>query len=521
MKTAHLIFLFILCVGFQFTHAQHNKKIKELDQYFQQALEDWNIPGMGISIVKDGEVLLSKGYGVKNVETGEKVNSSTLFAIASNTKAFTSAGLAMLVDRGELSWDDKVVDYLPYFEMYDSYVTDEFTVRDLLCHRSGLATFSGDLIWYGSKYNRREIIERAKFLEPQFGFRESYGYQNIMFVAAGAIIEEVTGQSWDKFIQENILDPLNMNSTLSSVSSIQSQTDIALPHNFGLKRTDSPSAQKRNFVIDWVNWDNMAPAGSLLSSPDDISKWMICQLNKGQNENGARLWEESRSQEMWTMHTPKTLSGWKIQNFPTLSLSGYGLGWAMESYRGKKLVMHGGGYDGMISQTGLVPEENFGIVILTNNLNWLPGALFYQAVDIFFGDEDADWSKFYLETKELVDSLDQVSLEKFNSNRVLGTSPSLDLKEYAGTYTCELYGDCLVRVDGDHLAFEFEPTPLFQGTFNHWHYDTFRLNWTTDMMLPSGTGNFIIDANGKVEELRVDVPNPDFDFTELEFIKME
>ncbi len=509
-KYSKFLFLLLGLVILNTSFSQ-KKSIKKLDAYFEQAIKDWNIPGMGVAIVKDGEVILAKGYGVKDVATGEAVDENTLFAIASNSKAFTSAALATLVDEGLIAWDDKVRDYLPYFELYDSYVSNEMTIADLLCHRSGLATFSGDLIWYGSSHSREEVIRRAKYLEPVAGFRESYGYQNIMFLAAGEIIPVVTGKSWEEYIQEKFLNPLSMNNTLTSVTQFTKETNLALPHN---------EENGKNHTIDWVNWDNIAPAGAILSSVSDLTKWMNLQLNMGMLDTTA-IWSERQANEMWSVHTPQNLSSWSRSTFPSKTFSGYGLGWELFNYQGRKIVAHGGGYDGMISKTVLIPEENMGFVFLTNNINWLPSALANQVMDEFLGcDEYVDWGAKYLGYKQGSDARAIEEEKAAEEARIKDTKPSLPLEAYAGTYGGEMYGNCTVRIIGDQLAFQFEPTSLFRGTFRHWHYDTFQLNWSSDMMLPSGMVQFILNPKGEVEEMLIDVPNPDFDFTELEFKKL-
>ena len=249
-------FLAFLFVALPFALQCQTKQIKNLDTYLEKAMLDWGVPGMEVLIVKDGEVLLEKGYGVRNTETNEPVTENTLMAIASNTKAFTTASLSMLVDEGKISWTDKVVDYLPYFKMYDPYVTQEFTIEDLVTHRSGLATFSGDLLWYGSTHSRVEVIKRAQFLKPVRGFREGYGYQNIMFTAAGEVIAAVSGMSWEDFVKQRILTPIGMERTLTSTLEMKNGMDVSSPHNYKFEK---------QIPIEWINWDNMSAAGSIIS----------------------------------------------------------------------------------------------------------------------------------------------------------------------------------------------------------------------------------------------------------------
>jgi len=296
-----------------------SKTIKKLDAYFEQALKDWEVPGMEILIIKDDEVLLEKGYGIKNTETNEPVTPETLMAIASNTKAFTSAALAQLVDEKKIKWDDKVIDHLPYFRLYDDYVTQNMTIRDLLSHRSGLSTFSGDLIWYGTHHSREEIVKRARFLEPSFQFRDGYGYQNIMFIAAGLVVEKVSGVSWDDYVKEHFLNPLGMKHTLTSTLDLDATKNVSAPHNYKFNK---------QIPIEWINWDNMAPAGSLISCVSDMKFWLQAQMNQGVFMKDT-LWSAQRSEEMWTVETPKAISSWSKENFPSKTFDGYGLGWAL------------------------------------------------------------------------------------------------------------------------------------------------------------------------------------------------
>jgi len=272
------LLLLLLITGFNGAEAQTTGRRKpatiekELDALFAKAIVDYNVPGMAVAIIKDGNVLLSKGYGVKNSLGKAPVDDKTLFAIASNSKAFTAAALAILVDEGKIKWSDKVRAYLPYFEMYSPYVSQEMTIRDLLTHRTGLATFSGDLIWYGSSHSREEVIRRAKYLQPVCGFREAFGYSNIMYLAAGQIIEKVSGITWDDFIKEKIFMPLGMTESNSSINHFKKGANLAIPHN---------EIDGKNVPIKYINWDNINAAGSINSSVSELTQWMKLQLGKG------------------------------------------------------------------------------------------------------------------------------------------------------------------------------------------------------------------------------------------------
>ena len=506
-----------------------------LETKFNAALEQLNVPGMAIAIIQDDQVLISKGYGVRNSNTNVPVTDSTLFAIASNSKAFTAAALAILVDRGTIKWDDKVRKYLPYFTLYSPYVSDEFTIRDLLCHRSGLDTFSGDLIWYGTTYSRDQVIKRARFLEPRFGFREQYGYSNIMYLAAGEIVSVVSGMTWDEFIRENFFKPLGMktsNTTVSNYSNKGGQIcsgatcNIASPHN---------EVAGKNTPIAYVNWDNIGPAGSINASVAELTQWLKLQLHKG-TLNGREYWKEQRTWEMWENNTPKPVGKWQREHMPSRHFNGYGLGWELMEYRGCKVVSHGGGYDGMISKTVMVPEKNLGFVILTNNINTLPSCLTYEILDAFLMETDKkgnpkgakeDWISMFAQFKKDDDAIGLKMQEEDEASRVKQTRMSLALASYCGIYSSEMYGDVLVTIDENPLTpfgglkIMFEPTALFQGQLTHWHYDTFELTWSTQMMLPKGKATFVLGADGKPVELKVVVDNPDFDFTELKLVRMK
>lgn len=510
MKTSFaFLVVIVLSIGL---HAQpYKKELRDLDAYFAQAMSDWNVPGMAVAIVKDGQIIFEKGYGVKSTETKEKVDQHTAFAVASNTKSMTAAALAMLVDQGKIKWDDPVQKYLPWFKLYNPYVNEHLTIRDLLCHRSGLETFSGDLLWYGSQHSRREVLERAKYLKPKYGFRAHFGYQNILFLAAGEIIPVVTGKEWEEFVKEEFIDPLEMKQTFLSTQELNRAGNVASPHN---------EVNDRNIPIAWVNWDNIAPAGSVITSVHDWSQWIKLQLGEG-TYNDRQYWSEARTNEMWTIHTPEEISKRRKEIYPTLEFAGYGLGWQLQTHHRRKVVGHGGGYDGMISRTVMVPEEGLGAVVVTNSNSSLSYALTYRILDVMLGvRKPHDWSQTFL---KLIKAGEKEEDENAINGieKVEGTTPTHDLETYAGSYEDEMYGKIEVRLVGDQLMFQFEPTPLFRGTFRHYHYDTFVLNWGTQMMLPSGLARFELGNDGLPAGLHIDVINPDFDFTELSFSKLD
>ncbi len=511
--------IWILCALFTF-HAGAQKKdnaaarrLETIDQLCRRALADFNLPGMAVSIVLNDSVVFSKGYGVRDVRSGAAVDGDTRFAIASNTKAFTAAGLAMMVDEGKLQWDDPVRKYLPWFTLYDPYVSENITIRDLLCHRSGLATFSGDLIWYGTNHPREQVLRNARYLKQAMGFRSGWGYSNILYLAAGEVLEQASGTSWDEFMSRRIFGPLGMRNTNTSVRELDLAGNTAIPHN---------EVNGRNIAIEYVNWDNIGPAGSINASANDMATWLRLQLRRG-NWRGQTLWNEARTWEMWENYSPRPVSKWQREQMPSRHWNGYGLGWQLMEYGTCKVVSHSGGYDGMISMTTMVPELGLGVVILTNNNNSVPSALSFEILDEFTAvKENKDWLAFFLDRNREEERESEKSLQDLKAERARGTQPSLMPDKYCGTYRSEMYGDVVVRAipDSDALIIDFTPTALFKGELTHWHYDTFRLHWKTQMMLPPGLVTFVLGASGTVEEIKVDVPNPDFDFSELRLLRV-
>lgn len=503
------IFLFLLPSLLLAQPKNLKANLKEIDDYAAKAGQDWRVPGFAMAIVKDDSVVWAKGYGVRELGKPTLVDAHTLFAIASNSKAFTAAALAILVDEGKIKWDDPVTKYLPWFQMYDSYVTREMMVRDLLCHRSGLATFGGDLIWYGSTYSREEVVRRIRHLKPTSSFRTRYGYQNIMFIAAGLVVEVVTGKSWDDFIKARFFAPLGMATSNTSVKDFKSTDNVATPHN----ETDG----KIN-VIHYVNVDGIGAAGAINSCVAEMAQWLRLQLGRG-TYKGKKIFNAARSREMWTPHIMFQIGEQAEKQNPTTHFSGYGLGWGLRDYQSRKVASHGGGLDGMISQVALIPEENLGVIVLTNSETSLASFLVNKVFDVFLDAPKRDWSGEALARQKDNQAAQKDAAKKIEDERVPGTKPSLTLAEYAGTYGGQMYGEAKVAEENGRLVVRLVPSPMFVGDLEHWHFDTFRLKWRDSVVYPFQKGfvTFTLDAQGKVDEMKIDVPNPDFDFTELEF----
>jgi CubicO group peptidase (beta-lactamase class C family) len=472
--------------------------LKGIEAYILKAMKDWELPGLAVAVVKDDKVVLAKGYGLKEVGKTDPVNENTLFAIGSNTKAFTATALALLVQDKKLSWDDPVTDHLKGFQLFDPYVTREITVRDLLSHRSGLGR-RGDALWYGQDFSREEILRRIRFLKPNSSFRSQYGYQNIMVLAAGQIIPPVAGVSWDEFIKERIFKPLEMNRSNTSTKDLQTVDNVAAPHT------------KKNgkvVAIPYRNIDNIAPAGSINSSVMEMAQWHRFQLGNGKY-GGKQILDPAILQVTHDPHISMPVGPERKKGYPSNHFIAYGLGWVLEDYRGRLIIWHNGGIDGMLSHQGFLPEENLGIVVLTNSdRNRLDAALFYRIVDAFLGEPVKDWSQTSLAQAKEGEAKAEEARKKAEESRVQNTRPSLEVIGYCGTYENEMYGTAEVKGEAGKLILYFNSKPM--GVLDHWHYDTFKVNPAASgslrflELLEDSLVTFTLNAKGKVAGMEIE-----------------
>ncbi|HSH46775.1 MAG TPA: serine hydrolase domain-containing protein, partial [Longimicrobiales bacterium] len=360
--------------------------LQGLDAYVEKGIQDWEIPGLALAVVKDGEVIHMRGYGVKSLDTGEPVDENTLFAIGSASKAFTASAVAMLRDEGLLEWDDPANEHLPSLELFDPWATRQLTVRDILTHRSGLSR--GDAVWYSTDFNRDETLRRIRYLEPSWGFREQFGYQNLMYLAAGQLVPALTGTSWDAFVEERIFEPLGMERSNPSADSLEGMRNVAAPHSW----IDGEVG-----TIPYKNIDNIGPAGSINSSVAEMVNWLRLHLSDGTFQ-GQQILSEDAVEEMQTPQMLLRLEGrWRGMS-PTSHFMTYGMGWFLNDHHGRLVVQHGGNIDGMHALVGMMPEEDVGLVVLTNiTPNYLSYSLMYRVFDAILGEEPVDWSGQLLE----------------------------------------------------------------------------------------------------------------------------
>lgn len=491
----------------------------DLDSYVARVLKEFQVPGLAVAIVKDGNVVLAKGYGVRKLGEPAAVDEHTLFGIASNTKAFTAAALAMLVDEGKISWDDPVTKHLPMFQLYDPYVTREMTIRDLLTHRSGLGLGAGDLLWWPpTDYSREEIIRRFRFVKPATSFRSRYAYDNVLYMVGGQIIPAVTGKSWDQFIRERIFKPLLMNESNTSVSAFRPGDNIAIPH---------APVEGRIEAIKYINLDNVGPAGAINSNVSDMARWVILQLNHGRvspADASARLFSERQSREMWTAQTitplgdpPPQLAALKA-NF-----SAYGLGWGLTDYRGKKVVSHTGGLPGYVSRVALIPDLKLGVVVLTNQESGGAfQAIVYHVFDHYLGASGTDWIAAFRTLEEQGRARAADFEKRQSASRAADSKPSLPVGKYAGRYVDAWYGEAVISDENGKLVLKFSHTPALTGDLEHWQYDTFKVNWRDRSLNADAFVSFALKPDGSIEQMKMAAVSPltdfSFDFQDLLFI---
>lgn len=477
---------------------------KKIDLYLEKTQKEWNVPGMSVGIIQDGKLVFSKGYGLKEVGRNDQPDEHTLYAVASNSKAFTSALMAMYVQEGKLRWTDKVVDHLPYFRLYEPGISEKVNLMDILSHRVGLRTFSGDILWYKSKLTSEQIIRRLRYMPNQFEFRDGFGYSNVMYVTAGEILKKAGGKPWGELVTERILKPLGMSRTTYKLSELTKLGNLASPHAL---------VDGKNVPIPYTDWEEVAATGGLYSSVSDMSKWLILHLQNGINGKDTLLRPGSYSQ-LWTMHNNFEVNHQGYGYF-NVNYSGYGLGWVLRDFHGVMNASHTGGYDGMITSVSIFPDLNAGVIVLTNGLESPITAVSNYLNEALLGKPEKDWSKITLERQKQNKDRDTRIKDKLSA-RVKDTKPALPLEKYAGVYHTAVYGDIKVSLQQGRLKIEFEHTPFLNAWLDHFHYDTWQLNWINQSpWYTFGTVQFTLNSELKVTGIQFDVPNDDFWFEEL------
>lgn len=477
------------------------------------------VPGMSVTIVENGRVTFAQGFGVRRLGTNERVDADTIFQLGSVGKAFTVAGLAVLVDRGQLSWDDRVIDHIPYFQMYDPWVTREMTVRDLLVHRSGLGLGAGDLMFVPrSSRSREDTVRALRHIQPSTSFRSGYAYDNVLYAVAGQLIEEVSGKTWERFMREDVLVPAGMRTATSDRVERRRTRNRAWPHG----RRDGPmqgmGTQEMMDDSGRAEFDpelgaNAAPAGGIAASANDLGRWIAIQLAHGATPEGGQLFSEAQGREMWTpqIHVPFGAAPEPVAA-STPQFNSYALGWMERDYQGHRLIMHTGAVFGAQSILILIPELNVGFSVAINCEDGEAAlGVAYELLDHYLGRPYYNWGEAWQTFVHQRDERAVAALQQQVASPAQ-SQPSLPLARYAGAYADAWYGPINVTQQGDHLVMNFTQTPGMTGTLTHFQYDTFRVDWRDRLIEPAYV-TFALNADGAIDRASMRAVSPLADFS--------
>lgn len=496
-RRMHVLFVFSLLIALfvvsQGPRAQAQDAFAGFDAFVERAMSQWQVPGLAIGLIKDGKVLLAKGYGYRDVEKRLPVTSQTLMAIGSNSKSFTVTLLGMLSDEGRLDWDKPVRTYLPDFELHDDVATRLMTPTDLVTHRSGLPRH--DQLWFPGMFSRAELYSRLKHLEPSATFRQRYQYNNLMFMTAGVLIERLTGETWEAAIKQRIFTPLGMTRSNTSVRDMPSSGD----HSFGYVLR-----AERVAGVPYRNIDAIGPAGAINSNVDEMLRYVQMHIDEG-TANGKAIISKRFAARMQSVHsaTPAAYDP-DVPTYTETGPGGYGLGVAVRSYRGRKVVEHSGGIDGFISAMSWMPHDRLGVVVLTNlsGTNPVPGIVVQNAYDRWLGLDQVDHLARAKESQARSERQGTDREQKREAERVTGTSPSRALAQFAGTYEHPAYGTVTIVENAGQLAMRRGGGAT---RLEHFHYDVFRpvtnadtRPWTPRQRITFGSG-----SSGRVETVSI------------------
>ncbi|MDP4222374.1 MAG: serine hydrolase [Bacteroidota bacterium] len=515
---SRLLFTTLLLAGFISIVAQTISS-GEIDSLVEKTMKTFDVPGIAVAVVKDDKVIHSRGYGVRSLNTKLKVDENTLFAIASNSKAFTSAALGILVDEKKLSWDDKVIDYIPEFRLYSPYVTEEFRIRDLLTHRSGLGLGAGDLmIWPGlNDFTLKDIIHNLRYLKPVSSFRTKYDYDNLMFIVAGEVVARASGMRWEDFVETRIMKPLNMTASAAAYSRLKDKSNVIDPH--------APVNGVVQVIDRDFNFNEVGnAAGGIYSNITDMCKWIIMQMNDGRYGEGLknRLFSEEVHREMWS---PQTII--KVTN-PTAyntHFSSYGLGWFLSDVKGYKQVGHTGGLAGIVTQVTLIPELKLGIIVFTNQQSGAAfNAISNTIKDRYFGIKGIDRVKQYRESETgAQNNAKKVTDEIWKNIGAQQKNASISVNDtlFTGTYSDNWFGDAIISVKNGNLWFDSKRSMKLTGEMFAYKGTTFIVKWNDRSMDADAYVMFCLDKTGKASGIKMEAISPltdfSYDFQDLDF----
>ena len=483
---------------------------REIDSLVNAAKQEFNIPGVAIGVVKDGEIIHAKGYGVTSLKSKKPVNKHTNFAIASLSKAFTTTALAILVEEGKIGWNDKVSTYIPEFKMYNPYVTAHFTVDDLLTHRSGLDLGAGDLMIFpgGSDFTMDDILHKLQYLEPVSEFRTKFDYNNLLYLTAGELIKRVTGKSWAEFISQKIFRPLQMDRSYGHFKAMDETGNVSDPHS-------APDPDGNLQVIPHYYGMPNGAAGGIYSNIDDLCRWMKTHLNEGRygDDLEKRLFTEASQDEMWSVHT--TLTPWYFDRYNS-HFRGYGLGWFVSDIKGRMHVQHSGAVPGMISNLLLIPDIDLGIIVLTNHFQ--NGGSFCNAValsimDAYLGLDDHNWIDRIAKPTRLNQSNADSVVQRVWNTVDTSSSKHIDESNYTGIYADDWFGEVEVFEQDEQLRMKCHRSPKLTGTMHFYNANTFVVEWDYDALNADVFAMFELNEDGKAVAIKMKGVSPNLDFS--------
>ncbi len=485
---------------------------------FEQRVErlraEYGVPGVAISIVENGQPSLARGWGVQELGTNRRVDADTIFATGSTGKAFTAAALGLLVDEGKIKWDDKVIDHMPYFRMYDPWVTREMTIRDLLVHRSGLGLGAGDLLFVpNTDRSKKDITLALRHIKPATSFRSAYAYDNVLYTVAGQLIEEVSGMPWEQFMRQRVFLPLGMNNSTASETDFQANRNRAERH----ARIDGPVrglGSQIKLSADSALSQAAAPAGGLSISANDMSKWLMMQLSSGKITGTQRNLLSAKTAN--DLVNPVTLT--PADNFPTEfrdvapTFQTYALGWTVQDYRGAKLIWHRGAVFGSLAAVAFLPDQKVGLYVAVNSEEGeMIRGLVYELLDHYLGKSPGNWPEKMRQLR-LSRSAEAAKFLAAPAARPAKVGPSLPLARYAGDYVDPWYGPIHLRENNGRLTINFPHSKGMNGTIEHWQYDTFKTNFVDKQIEPAFV-TFGVGAQGQIERITMKAVSPAADFS--------
>lgn len=511
----------ILLLALGFAVSGQPLSSKKIDRLSARVIKEFNVPGVAVAVVKDGEVIHMKGYGVRSIATGQKTDEHTLFAIASNSKAFTAATLGILVDEGKLRWDTRVTEIIPEFRLYNPYVTEEFIIKDLLCHRSGMGEGAGDLMGWpdSAMFTTDEIIHNLRYLKQASSFRTRYDYDNLLYIVAGEIVARVSGQSWEEFTESLIMKPLGMNESAASFRRIKDLSNIIDAHvtvDGRLKVVPKQEAKRHNSV------------GGIYSNISDMSKWVILQLNRGRHGSsaGEKIFSEEIHREMWSPQTVKRVgtTGPYRSNFAF-----YGLGWNLTDINGYLQVYHTGSHAGIETRVTMLPELNLGIIVFTNQqVPEAHQAITNSIIDGYLGISGYDHVSRLREKVEREQAMAREITDEVWATverRRMESSQEIEAESFAGTYSDAWFGDIIISAENGQLRFRAEKSPRMRGGMLHYTANTFIVKWDDRSMDADAFAVFTLDREGKPVSFTMEAISPltdfSFDFQDLYLVRSE